>query len=1096
MPRRVESPTSPVPPAVRRDDQRREIGPGPRRRLFDPDAPPLPPPPLPRQTNSASRSRRPEPDSHRRLFDPDAPGPSQHKLFDPNAHDPAQFSPGTGVDNTNIHGIHLTSAAGGASAAAGVPGRPFLLRPGHNTRTPEEEADRERERQRRREGSERGSSNPSSRRKDSDARSKGSRSSEGSESFKDHKRGRGEGESGAKGLLKVAYKEIGLLEQSLTEMHRKMAADPEAGISVLLEKATTTTDRSLRQVDPKSADNQAAWAELVSLHKKLANLHHDFLNFALDPTGPAGLRGLPIKYNIPVRLWQTGFHLILERLRFAWMSHNPAALDLLTDFIYDAYQFYTELLEDQTLSSFRTAWIEALGDLARYRMAVASTVTAEAPKEKRSVDSRIDDDEPISSGASIGQEVADNWDVEDKETWRTTARDWYAMGITEKPGEGRLQHHLALLCRDVRGQEGRALYHFVKSLTASHPFETSRESILPLFDSALQFQRSTPEATAMDLFIRLHGMLFTKIQLDDFPEVMSRFMERLEEDATLDGVSRKACVTQVDWLLMGTVNLGAIMQYGSDQSIIRKALAREGAARRKQQILEDPAEGDDDADGGMVDDEEPLLAPPSDDELPATFTLAVELAFSVLEFVFTHPFRQQGLYHVLNPYLTIMLTFLATIFRQPAVSAPLLTRVPWQQLANFVNSLDVEVRADVRLIGPAALPGDWTMRGMEWIGRRVYERGFWKAKPSIRGSSGGPAVPRIGERFQSEMDVLLANFDSALDITEGVVDDVDGADVTDGPVAIDDRRRRRVAWAAGILATYVDGFELENGKVVIMPPLATMIEEVALAKAADAAKAAQLEAQRRAARGQRSRNDDSEPADLESDGEDDEDDDPDLAVLRDRRRHLHDVLKVTSSHITRAPRSKRSQHRRGHNVVPGYTILIFDTNVLLSSLSLFSKIVEGGQWSVIVPLPVVTELDGLSKNPPPLGTEAKAAVSYLEARIRTHALCLKIQTSRGNYLTDLLIRAEHLDFRAPAPGANAAHTESARTMDDLILNVASFQAEHFVDRSALLGSTAPHDGATQVLLVTFDRNLRLKARARGVEAADEKEMASILGRGV
>ncbi|MDN9002340.1 hypothetical protein Q0P64_13765, partial [Staphylococcus aureus] len=86
-----------------------------------------------------------------------------------------------------------------------------------------------------------------------------------------------------------------------------------------------------------------------------------------------------------------------------------------------------------------------------YRMAVASTVTAEAPKEKRSVDSRIDDDEPISSGASIGQEVADNWDVEDKETWRTTARDWYAMGITEKPGEGRLQHHLALLCRDVRG---------------------------------------------------------------------------------------------------------------------------------------------------------------------------------------------------------------------------------------------------------------------------------------------------------------------------------------------------------------------------------------------------------------------------------------------------------------------------------------------------------------------------------------------------------------------------------------------------------------------------------------------------------------------
>ena len=32
-------------------------------------------------------------------------------------------------------------------------------------------------------------------------------------------------------------------------------------------------------------------------------------------------------------------------------------------------------------------------------------------------------------------------------------------------------------------------------------------------------------------------------------------------------------------------------------------------------------------------------------------------------------------------------------------------------------------------------------------------------------------------------------------------------------------------------------------------------------------------------------------------------------------------------------------------------MLIFDTNVLLSALTLFSKVVEGGQWSVIVPLP-------------------------------------------------------------------------------------------------------------------------------------------------
>ena len=176
---------------------------------------------------------------------------------------------------------------------------------------------------------------------------------------------------------------------------------------------------------------------------------------------PVTFSQLAVKYNIPSRLWQVAFHLILERLRHAWMTSQPTTLDLLTDLVYDAYKFYTDLLEDQALSNFRTAWIEALGDLARYRMAIASHVGESSLSAQQSAPLQ-EDDEPVGSGASIGAEVAQSWDVEDKETWRTTARDWYTMGITEKPGEGRLHHHLALLCRDIRGQEGRALHHFTK----------------------------------------------------------------------------------------------------------------------------------------------------------------------------------------------------------------------------------------------------------------------------------------------------------------------------------------------------------------------------------------------------------------------------------------------------------------------------------------------------------------------------------------------------------------------------------------------------------------------------------------------------------
>ena len=37
-----------------------------------------------------------------------------------------------------------------------------------------------------------------------------------------------------------------------------------------------------------------------------------------------------------------------------------------------------------------------------------------------------------------------------------------------------------------------------------------------------------------------------------------------------------------------------------------------------------------------------------------------------------------------------------------------------------------------------------------------------------------------------------------------------------------------------------------------------------------------------------------------------------------------------------------------------------DTNTLLSSLSLFNALGESVKWTVVVPLPVIMELDGLA----------------------------------------------------------------------------------------------------------------------------------------
>ena len=87
-----------------------------------------------------------------------------------------------------------------------------------------------------------------------------------------------------------------------------------------------------------------------------------------------------------------------------------------------------------------------------------------------------------------------------------------------------------------------------------------------------------------------------------------------------------------------------------------------------------------------------------------------------------------------------------------------------------------------------------------------------------------------------------------------------------------------------------------------------------------------------------------------------------------------------------------------------------DTNILLSSLSEFAALVECGRWTVVVPLPVIMELDSQSSNMTALGEAATAALNYITGHIRSHSLSLKVQTSRGNYLTNLNVRTEQVDF--------------------------------------------------------------------------------------
>ncbi|TDL27426.1 hypothetical protein BD410DRAFT_818864 [Rickenella mellea] len=919
--------------------------------------------------------------------------------------------------------------------------------------------------------------------------------------------------------LKKLYRVIMNVEAKALKLHGREA--PEVSL------------RRPNHTQPDSeAEEQEKWSKFVAEHKTLAESMHNLLQLTSAPLLPASLRNIPTKYNIITRLWTHAFNMPLETLRRASFQ-SVVALEHLQDYLYYAYKFYSMLLEERNLDVFKSGWLEALGDLARYRMAIAAmtapaaiasgefqpiseqALTAEGDSDD--VPARIDD----SPGPSVGVAAARALDVEPEvERWRHIARDWYAAGLADTPGTGKLHHHLGLLSREVDGGELRAVYHFVKSMTTLHPFSTSRESVLPIWSAQAQARRSQPDAHVSDLFVLLHGMLFTNIELDDFPATLARLMERLE----LEGAEER------EWIMMAVINITAILEYGRPTGVLRRtgaigagggsmSTAAQAAAanakvnlvvRRLDQMEVDDVDTDDkvpeaeraDEDatddnvrGNGIIDMSPLMAQnhaDSDSGYPLSFKHALQLTFTMFAHTLRKPTRKATPFArtTLNPYNTVILTFLVTVLKHAPVLAAVERAVPWEDLAAFCTTIPRSIigqaEGGVRLTsGCSPLSEDWCLRGMEWGGRRVYERGFWKA----------------GEERHAEMEVLC-NDERDESATDGIIEDENDDGKTNGKAEMGETSKRwvRIARAATGIAKVVPGFEKATEGTRRWSVNGVLAEKVERWKEDE--RLEQEEEERR-----RSRRwiddhmdmdvDDEEEADeFSEDSDDDDDDSEEVKLLKARRRELRQLLQTAQRGQSGSPPHRRSGTRKSRNgpttagttslsVVAGYTVLIVDTNILLSSLSIFASLVESLQWTIVVPLAVITELDGLAANSSPLGEAASAATAYIVAHLRSHGTSLKVQTSKGNYLSTLIVRNEQVEF---------SDASWERNMDDLILRAAVWHDDHWVDRSAILSANVDErdtTGAAKVVLLSFDRNLRLKARARQLDAADEKDMAEI-----
>lgn len=914
-------------------------------------------------------------------------------------------------------------------------------------------------------------------------------------------------------LLKGMYREISALEKRTKVWENVEEVEALAAPIKMLKPGASLP--AADEPEPTQQQQQDPLLTLVAQHKQLAELYHSMISIILQPI-PSSMLAIVTKYGLHSKIWTSGIAHCVDCLRRLG-SKYPGAGEHLTSFIYWSYHLYESLYETSTTNDFmapyKVNWMEALGDLARWQMHIAARQSAQDPNPSGATALTVDALPPSPTQLestpppSIGIEAARAFDIDpESEIWRKSSQTWYSMVLKETPGAGKLQHNLGLLLTDVPNEELRGVYHFVKSMTANHPYSGSRESVLSLFSKPAQQRRTVAaDAKTTELFVLLHGMLFTNIQLDDFQPTLARYLERLE----LDGAQER------EWVMMAVVNIAAILQYGKPDALIKPSSGgtepsgNTMAGKKRELVVK--------MDNLAVSEASPTAMSPSMEfdndsmsvDVPHSLQLALQLAFSTLSFCLRHPLRRTSQFAKpkLNPYITVLLTFVQTILKQPGVLAIIERTFPWGDLLVFINSaprrqVQKEVEARAKLTsGCAPLPEDWCIRGMSWPGRRVYEHGFW---PRSAAPGGGGVT--------GEMDVLLAN-ESTEQESDGIIEDDENGEEA-APKDYTGRRWVRIIRSCLSLVQSVPGFELDRGAERITWRLGEAMERKAEMWKEEERREREEEERRR----NRHWGDD-EDDEMEIDVDEDEeelDSDPEIRALQERRRYLRN-LQIGREHRRRShygrPARPNGPSRPLLNVKAGYTILVIDTNVLLSTLPTVMSLVESEKWTVVIPLAVITELDGISNNPSELGRAAIEASKYITNNIRTHSTSLKVQTSRGNYLTTLNVRSENLDFFSSRDRRrHASHDNNGedgsehmweRSIDDLILRAALWQEDHWTDRSALLRGIipdpleqflAPDEKAdvAKVVLVSFDRNLRLKARARQMHAADERDLAHIL----
>ncbi|KAJ6132339.1 hypothetical protein N7471_007554 [Penicillium samsonianum] len=460
---------------------------------------------------------------------------------------------------------------------------------------------------------------------------------------------------------------------------------------VMVEKKCIEIDR--QQAQSKAELSQAQWQTLVSLHRTLLYEHHDFFLASQHPSAGPVLKDLADKYAMPARMWRYGVHSFLELLR----QKLPGSMEYMLDFIYLSYSMITLLLE--SVSGFKETWIECLGDLARYRMAV------------------------------------EEFDKKDRELWAGVSRYWYNLDADRSPENGRIQHHLAVLARpDVLQQ----FFHYTKALISVRAFPNALDSMTQLIAPLMNMPAKGSLVTS---FVTTHGALFMQAPVEEFVSRANVFLDTLRKEISRVGRHGQEGVQ------LTSCNICAIFQYGSKHGVMetdfrlksRSPTAEDRLAAMKWASSASSTSGVFGASGasGAPGESGALSAP-----IHATYSdLSSQLAFraSSLAFhtliVMLSQLGDPNMY----PSVHISMAFVWCLTLNPAAIQRLEPLIPWSLLANYLNTLfrpdtiisKIEDESFPLLNESTTqqLPEDFLIRGQAWS-RLYYPEGFFEGAPT------------------------------------------------------------------------------------------------------------------------------------------------------------------------------------------------------------------------------------------------------------------------------------------------------------------------------------------------------------------------------